>query len=112
MRSVSIRKEDQVLVIGGRDKGRQGRVLRVEVAAGRALVEGVNKIKRHTKPNPGKGSKGGVVEREATLHVSNLLLVCPECGKPTRVGRKTAENGRRLRTCKKCRAVVDKKASS
>ena len=103
-----LRKNDNVLVITGKDRGKRGRVLKVLPGeAGktktRLIIEGVNMIKRHTKPNPGKNIKGGIVEREASIDASNVQLVCPECGKRTRVGR---EDGRRF--CVKCKGVVDK----
>jgi large subunit ribosomal protein L24 len=104
----NIKKNDNVLVIAGRDRGKRGRVLRVIPDKGRLIVEGVNFIKRHTKPNPQKQIKGGVVERESALHASNVQLVCPECGKPTRLGRKILGDGRKVRICRKCEGVVDK----
>ncbi|MEQ1911154.1 MAG: 50S ribosomal protein L24 [Vicinamibacterales bacterium] len=103
-----IRKNDNVLVITGKNRGTRGRVLRVDPVKNRLVVEGVNMIKRHTKPNPQKNIKGGVVEREASLHASNVQLVCPECGKQTRVGRKILGDGRKVRICRKCEGVVDK----
>ena len=103
-----IRKNDNVLVITGKNRGTHGRVLRVDPVKNRLVVEGVNMIKRHTKPNPQKNIKGGVVEREASLHASNVQLVCPECGKQTRVGRKILGDGRKVRICRKCEGVVDK----
>ena len=75
-----IRRNDTVIVIAGRDRGKRGRVLRVVPADNRLLVEGVNIIKRHTRPNPQRNIKGGIVERESALHASNVQLVCPECG--------------------------------
>ena len=75
-----IRKNDNVLVITGKNRGTRGRVLKVDPAKNRLVIEGVNMIKRHTKPNPQKNIKGGVVEREASVHASNVQLVCPECG--------------------------------
>jgi large subunit ribosomal protein L24 len=104
----SIRKNDNVVVIAGRDRGKRGRVLRVVPQKGRVVVEGVNFIKRHTRPNPQKNVKGGIVEREAALAVSNVQLVCPECSNPTRVGRQILDDGRRVRICRKCKGVVDK----
>ena len=82
-----IRKNDNVVVITGKDRGKRGRVLKVLPEKNRLVVEGVNIIKRHTKPNPQRNIKGGLVEREAPLHASNVQLVCPECGKPTRLGK-------------------------
>ena len=105
---LSVRKNDEVQVITGRDRGKRGRVLRVLPEKGRVVVEGVNLIKRHTKPNPQKQIKGGVVEREAPLHASNVQIVCPECSKATRIGRKVLGDGRKVRICRKCEGVVDK----
>ena len=106
-----IRKNDSVLVITGKDRGKRGRVLKVlpgDKGKIRLIVEGVNMIKRHTKPNPGKNVKGGIIEREASLHASNVQLVCPDCGAQTRVGRKILGDGRKVRICRKCEGVVDK----
>ena len=106
--ATSIRKNDNVLVVTGKDRGKRGRVLKVLPEANRLVVEGVNMIKRHTKPNPGRNIKGGIMEREASLHASNVQLVCPECGAQTRVGRKILGYGRKVRICRKCEGVVDK----
>ena len=103
-----VRKNDNVLVTTGKDRGKKGRVLKVLPAKNRVVVEGVNLIKRHTKPNPGRQIKGGVVEREAPLHASNVQVVCPECGQATRIGRKILGDGRKVRICRKCEGVVDK----
>ena len=103
-----IRRNDNVVVITGKDRGKRGRVLKVDPAKNRLIVEGVNFIKRHTKPNPQRQIKGGVVEREASLHASNVQIVCPECSKPTRLGRKILGDGRKVRICRKCEGVVDK----
>jgi large subunit ribosomal protein L24 len=106
--STPIRKNDNVLVITGRDRGKRGRVLRVLPTKGRLVVEGVNFIKRHTKANPQRNVKGGIVQREASLHASNVQLVCPECGAPTRIGSRRLDDGSRVRFCRKCKGVVDK----
>ena len=106
--AAAIKKNDNVIVTAGSDRGKRGRVLRVLPDKNRLIVEGVNLIKRHTKPNPGKNVKGGIVEREASLHASNVQLVCPECGAQTRVGRKILGDGRKVRICRKCEGVVDK----
>jgi len=103
-----IRRNDNVVVTTGKDSGKRGRVLKVLPTKNRLIVEGVNLIKRHTKPNPGKNIKGGIVEREASVHASNVQLVCPECGAQTRVGRKILGDGRKVRICRKCEGVVDK----
>jgi large subunit ribosomal protein L24 len=104
----SIRKNDNVVVIAGRDRGKRGRVLSVLPRKGRLVVEGVNFIKRHTRPNPQRNIKGGIVEREASLALSNVQLVCPECSATTRVGHRHLDDGRRVRVCRKCEGVVDK----
>ena len=103
-----VRKNDNVLVTTGKDRGKRGRVLKVLPANNRVVVEGVNLIKRHTKPNPQRQIKGGLVEREAPLHASNVQIVCPECGKATRIGRRILGDGRKVRICRKCEGVVDK----
>ena len=103
-----IRRNDNVVVITGKDRGKRGRVLKVDPAKNRLVVEGVNFIKRHTKPNPQRQIKGGVIEREAPVHASNVQLLCPECGKPTRLGKKILGDGRKVRICRKCEGVVDK----
>jgi large subunit ribosomal protein L24 len=104
----AIKKNDNVLVIAGRDRGKRGRVLRVIPDKQRVVVEGVNFIKRHTRPNPQRNIKGGIVEREAPLNASNVQLVCPECSAPTRTGRQRLGDGRSVRICRKCKGVVDK----
>ena len=108
MVATAIRKNDSVLVITGKDRGKRGRVLKVLPDKNRLVVEGVNLIKRHTRPNPAKNIKGGIIEREASLHASNVQLVCPECGAQTRVGRRILGDGRKVRLCRKCEGVVDK----
>ena len=103
-----IRKNDTVMVTAGRDSGKRGRVLKVLPLNNRLVVEGVNMIKRHTRPNPQRNIKGGIVEREASLHASNVQLICPECSKMTRIGRRVLADGRKVRICRKCEGVVDK----
>ena len=106
--AMSIRKNDQGIVRAGKDRGKKGRVLSVVPGKNRVIVEGVNMIKRHTRPNPQRNVKGGIVEREASLHASNVQLVCPECSKMTRIGHKILADGRKVRICRKCEGVVDK----
>ena len=103
-----IRKNDNVVVLTGKDRGKRGRVLKVLRVKNRLVIEGVNIIKRHTKPNPQRNIKGGLVEREAALHASNVQVVCPECGQPTRIGSRILGDGRKVRVCRKCEGVVDK----
>lgn len=105
MPKVKIKKSDEVLVIQGRDRGARGKVLRVLPAQGKAVVERVNMIKRHTRPNPQRQVQGGILEREAPILLSKLALICPECGQPTRVGWKRLEDGSGARRCRKCGAT-------
>ena len=104
----SVRKNDEVIVIAGKDRGKRGRVLQVLPERNRVVVEGVNTIKRHTRPNPQKNVKGGIVEREGSIHASNVQPVDPETGKATRVGRKVLEDGRRVRVSRRSGSVLDK----
>lgn len=101
-----LHKNDSVQVISGEYKGKTGRVLRVNPEKNRAIVEGINMVKRHTKPNP-KNQQGGIVEKEASIHLSNLMLVCPKTGKPTRVGVSILEGGKRVRFSKKAKELID-----
>ncbi len=103
-----VRKNDNVVVMAGRDRGKRGRVLKVFPDRNRVVVEGVNFIKRHTRPNPRANVKGGIVEREASVHASNVQIVCPECGMPARIGRQLLGDGRKVRICRKCDGAVDK----
>jgi len=105
MTKLNIKKNDQVLVRAGKDQGSRGRVLKVLATESKAIVERVNMIKRHTKANPNRGIQGGILEREGPIHVSNLQVICPECGKPSRLGRKRLEDGRGVRVCKSCNAT-------
>ena len=109
MATVDIRHNDTVKVIAGRDKGKEGRVLRVFPGTGRVLVEHVSVVKKNVRPNPQKAIKGGIAEQESPLHVSNVALVCTSCGKPTRVGFKV-EGDTKTRICKKCGAALPTKA--
>ena len=103
-----IRKNDNVVVVAGKDRGKRGRVLKVLPDRNRLVVEGVNFVKRHTRPNPQQNVKGGIVERESSLHASNVQIVCPECGAPTRIGHQLLGDGRKVRVCRKCDGAVDK----
>ncbi len=101
-----IKKNDRVKVIAGKDRGREGRVLRVLPAANRAIVEGVNFAKKHTRPNPNKQIKGGILEKETPIRMDNLQVICSECGRPSRIGRKRLEDGSGARYCKTCGATL------
>ena len=108
MSGIGIKTGDTVEIITGKDRGKQGRVLRVLPAVNRVVVEGVNMMKRHTRPNPQKNIKGGIVEREAAIHASNVMLLDPDTNEATRVGHKTLPDGRKVRISRKSGAVVDK----
>jgi large subunit ribosomal protein L24 len=104
----SIKKNDNVLVIAGRDRGKRGRVLSVVPGKSAVIVEGVNMIKRHTKANPQKTVKGGIVERETSMNIAKVQVVCASCGAATRIGHQLLEDGRKVRVCRKCKGVLDK----
>ena len=105
---IRIRKNDLVEVITGRDRGKRGKVLQVLPEKGRVVVQGVNFIKRHTRPNPQRNIKGGIAEREAAIHVSNVMIVSPDDDKRTRIGSKLLEGGERVRTSRRTGEVLDK----
>ena len=100
-----IKKGDQVVVIAGKDKGKQGEIVRVD--GDRVVVANVNMIKRHTKPNPQGGQPGGIVEREAAIHVSNVMLLNQTTGKGERIGTKILEDGRKIRVFRSSGEAVD-----
>lgn len=107
-----IRKEDTVIVLSGNFRGKQGRVLKVFPDEKKAIVEGLRMIKRHTRPSA-KNAQGGIVEKEAPIHISNLMLICPKCNQPTRIKRNVvrdeAQNKKvRVRVCKKCNEMLIK----
>jgi large subunit ribosomal protein L24 len=106
MKKTKIKKNDQVVVISGKDRGAKGRVLRVMPAKSMAIVERVNLVKRHTKQNPQKGVQGGILEKEAPVNLSNLMVVDPQSGKPTRVGRVRHADGTSSRVAKKSGATL------
>lgn len=103
-----LRKDDQVEVIAGKDKGRVGKVLKVFPTDDKALVERINMIKRHTKATE-MNQQGQIVDREAPIHVSNLQLICPECTKTGRIGKKILEDGTKVRICKSCGESIESK---
>ena len=105
---MKIKKGDNVEVMSGKDAGKRGRVLVVDRDRERVVVEGVNMIKRHTRPNPQRNIKGGIVEREAPIHVSNVMIVSPEDDKRTRIGSKLLADGRRSRIGRRGGEVLDK----
>jgi large subunit ribosomal protein L24 len=105
---ISIRKGDNVRIISGRDAGKSGRVLSVNPRKNTVIVEHANIIKRHTRPNPAKNIKGGIVEKEAAIQVSNVQVVCGSCGKHTRIGKRVLPDGTKVRSCKRCGNTLDK----
>lgn len=106
MKTYRIRKDDKVMIIAGKDKGKIGKVLKILPKSDRILVEKVNMVKRHRKGNPYAGQAGGIEEKEAPLNISNVALMCDACAKPTRVGYKYTDDGKKLRFCKKCNEVI------
>ncbi len=109
---IHVKKNDQVVVISGKDKGTAGKVLKVQPDTGRVFVEGANIVKKHQKARS-QQEPSGIIEREGSIDASNVMLVCPKCGKATRVANVVNEDGSKTRVCKKCGAVIDtvKKAS-
>ena len=110
MASMKIRKGDQVRVVSGKEAGKTGKVMRVDTETRRVVLERLNMVKKHTKPNPKTNPQGGVIEREAPMDISNVMLVCPACGQPTRVGYRLLENGSKVRKCRRaaCGRDIDK----
>ncbi len=104
--TTDIRRNDTVKVITGKDKGKEGRVLRVIPDKGRILVEHVGMVKNHVRPNPQKNIKGGIAEQESAISLSNVMLVCGSCG-PVRVGHEV-RNNKKVRVCKKCGTTLEK----
>ncbi len=101
-------KEDTVEAIAGRSKGKRGRVLDIDRKRGRILVEHLMMVKKHVRPNPQKQIKGGIAEREAYFDISNVMIVCPDCG-PVRIGVEVGADGERTRVCRKCEKPLEKK---
>jgi large subunit ribosomal protein L24 len=107
MPRVHIKKNDMVYVLSGRDRAKTGKVLKVYPSKARALVEGLNTINKHTRPNPQKNVKGGILEKESPIHISNLMVVCKRCDKHSRVGFSVSKDGRKVRICKNCGELLD-----
>ncbi len=110
MKRLKIRKGDQVMVVSGKEAGKSGKVMRVEGEKGRVVIEHLNMMKKATRPNPKKNPQGGIIEREAPVDVSNVMLVCPACNRPTRVGYRITDAGTKVRMCRRagCGADIDK----
>ena len=103
---IAIKKDDKVKVISGKDKGKVGKVLKVIGKKDRLLVENINIVKRHTKPNA-QNRQGGIIESEAPIHWSNVMLMCNKCIEPVRVKHKTLDDGKKVRICRKCSEIID-----
>ena len=108
MNSMNIKKGDTVRVLSGKDKGKEGQVVRSLPSKQRVVVEKVNMVKKAMRPTQ-QNPQGGIMSVEAPIHVSNVMLICPECKQPTRVNHRRDENGRKVRVCKKCGKDIDKK---
>jgi large subunit ribosomal protein L24 len=107
MQRAQIKKNDQVYILAGKDRGKTGKVLRVFPKKERAIVEGINFIQKHTRPNPQKNVKGGILPKESPIHLSNLMVVCRHCSKRARIGFSELADGRKARICKKCNELLD-----
>ena len=110
MSKLKIHKGDQVRILSGKEAGKTGKVMRVDREAGKVYIERLNMLKRHTKPHPKKNPQGGVIEREAPMDVSNVMVVCPACGQATRVGYRLLADGGKVRVCRRanCSKDIDK----
>lgn len=102
-----IKKDDRVMVLSGKERGKVGKVLKILPKKDRVIIEKVNMIKRHQRATGGATSQGGIVEKEGSLPISNVALICSKCTDPTRVGRKVLEDGRRVRVCRRCGETID-----
>ena len=103
----AIKKNDEVYILQGKDRGKTGRVLIVIPKDRKVVVEGIQMIKRHTRPNPQRNIKGGIVEKEAPIDISNVAIVCKSCKEQTRLANKILADGRRVRACKKCGSTLE-----
>jgi len=103
---MKIRKNDTVIIITGKDKGKRGKVRRAVLKEGRVVVEGLNMLKRHSRTRGG-ARQGGVIELEAPIDVSNVMLICNKCGKPTQIGFRFLDDGRKVRICHSCGEIID-----
>ncbi len=102
-----VKKNDLVLVVAGKEKGKSGKILRVLPKKNRVVVEKVNFVKRHSRPS-GKTRQGGIIEKEAPIHISNILLLCPKCNQGTRTGKRMLENQKKALVCKKCGELIER----
>jgi len=107
MPGVHVKKNDRVYVLSGKDKGKTGKVLKVYLDKSKAIVEGINFVQKHTRPNPQKNVKGGILPKESPIHVSNLMVVCKSCNKPSRFGISVAQDDKKSRVCRKCNELME-----
>lgn len=104
--SIQIKKDDKVKILSGKDKGKIGKVMKVNRKKNRLLVENINIVKRHSKPNA-RNRQGGILESEAPIHWSNVMLMCTKCIEPVRVKHKVLDDGKKVRVCRKCNEIID-----
>jgi large subunit ribosomal protein L24 len=102
-----IKKNDLVMVINGKEQGKSGRILKVLPEKEKVIIEKINLVKRHSRPH-GQQRRGGIIEKEAPLHLSNVMLLCEKCNKPVRIGHRVVEGGKKVRVCRKCGEIFDK----
>ncbi len=107
MKQFRIHKDDKVVVVAGKDAGKIGKVVKILRKSDRIVVEKVNMVKRHVRPNPYRQQPGGIIEKEMPLHISNVMVMCDACAKATKVGYRYTEDGKKVRFCKKCNEIID-----
>ncbi|MGD9158162.1 MAG: 50S ribosomal protein L24 [Desulfobacteraceae bacterium] len=100
-----IKKNDKVIILSGKEQGKIGNVLKVDIEKERVIVEKVNVVKRHSKPSAAN-AQGGIIEKEAPIHISNLMIICNKCAEPTRIGKRILDDGSKVRVCKKCGEII------
>jgi large subunit ribosomal protein L24 len=105
-KKIRLKKGDVVVVVSGNDRGKKGKILSIDKKHGKIIVEGVHMIKKHMRPRK-QGDQGGIIEKEAALHLSNIKLICPKCGEATRIQKSSMENKRSVRVCNKCGEFID-----
>lgn len=104
--SLRIKKGDRVYILTGKDRGKEGKIIKVFPKKEKIIVEGINRVKRHTRPSQ-RNPQGGIIEKEAPIHISNAMLVCPNCTNPTRFSVGFTKEGKKIRICKRCKEAID-----
>ncbi len=107
MKQFRIHKDDKVVVVAGKDAGKIGKVVKILRKSDRIVVEKVNMVKRHVRPNPYRQQPGGIIEKEMPLHISNVMVMCDSCAKAAKIGYRYTEDGKKVRFCKKCNEIID-----